>query len=372
MRFAVLLPTVVLGSFFCFAACGGSTESEFNDGSNEPGSLGGSSGSLGGSSGGNGSSGGPNGNNIGPGCATSTAAGKNDPVHLVFMIDRSGSMKFNPVPSNKWDSVLAGLTAFFKDSQTAGLFASEQVFPQLDGQNQVTCDARSYKAPLVDMTALPDATGKLAKALTANGPDKSFGTPTTPALEGAIAFAKEVEATGKKTAVVLVTDGEPKGCSSSVPNAATAAGEGLPSIKTYVIGVGESLANLNAIANGGGTEKAVLVPTANPGGITTEFVKALGAIRKAALTCDYAMPAPPEGQTLDVNKVNVQFTPKGGTAQTLDYSADCANGTGWHYDTTSAPKKILICPASCNTLLANADGKIDIVFGCTTSGTIPR
>ncbi|AKV02490.1 hypothetical protein AKJ09_09153 [Labilithrix luteola] len=361
---------VVLGLVSSVAlACGGSSDdSEFGHGN----------GSSGGSSGGNGSSGfldGDGGSNTGtsggPGgtvteaCATSNANGQAEPVYLVFVVDRSGSMKYNPSPNNKWDSVLAGLTSFFKDPQSAGLFASEQVFPS----SKDSCQSSSYQSQLVGMTALPDTAGTLATALASHGPDPNANTPTQPALTGAVAFAKTVQATGKKTAVVLVTDGEPNGCSSSVDNSAKAAGTGLPDIKTYVIGVGSELDNLDAIAAGGGTSKAVLISTSNPGQITTDFVNVLGQIRSAALSCDYALPAPPNGETLDKNKVNVQYTPKGGTAQTLDYSADCTNGTGWHYDNPNNPTKILICETSCNTLLQNAEGKIDIVFGCETQGT---
>lgn len=356
-------------------ACGSTGGSEFGDGSSSGDGSSGSSGTsgLGGTSGtsGAGTSGTSGSSGIGPGCASSNATGKNEPVYLVFVVDRSGSMKFNPSPNNKWDSVLSGLTAFFKDPQSAGLFASEQVFPQPSPGND-QCKISNYQTPLVPMTALPDTAGTLASTLTANAPQSTFGTPTLPALQGAVAFAKTIEATGKKTAVVLVTDGDPQGCNSDVPGSATAAGAGLPSLKTYVIGVGDSLTNLNAIAAGGGTTSAVLVSTTNPAAISADFVKALGGIRKEALSCEYPLPAPPKGETLDINKVNIQFTPKGGTAQTLDYSADCKSGVGWHYDNPAAPTKILICPTSCNTLLANAEGKIDIIFGCTTVGGTPR
>jgi hypothetical protein len=355
-------------------ACGSSgDDSQFgggSSGSSGAGSSGASGGVIGGTSGGTSGSSGASGG-IGPGCATSTANGKADPVYLVFVVDRSGSMKFNPQPNNKWDSVLAGLTSFFKDAQSAGLFASEQVFPQ-PGANNDACAVGNYQTPLVPVTALPDAAGTLATTLTNNGPNANFNTPTKPALEGAIAFAKTLEATGKKTAVVLVTDGEPSGCGSNVGNSATAAGLGLPTMKTYVIGVGDLLTNLDQIAAGGGTNKAVIVSTANPAQISGDFVKVLGGIRSQALSCEYAMGQPPSGETLDINKVNVQFTPKGGAVTTLDYSADCSKGTGWKYDNSANPTKILICPSSCNTLLANADGKIDIVFGCKTAGGTPR
>jgi hypothetical protein len=280
-------------------------------------------------------------------------------------------MKFNPAPNNKWDSVLSGMTTFFKDPASAGLFASEQVFPQPAPSND-ECTTANYQAPLVAMTALPDTAGTLASTLTANGPDPTFGTPTKPALDGAIAYAKTFQAMGKKTALVLVTDGEPNDCGSSLASTAGAAGAALPDIETYVIGVGDSLTALDQIATGGGTMKALIVSTTNPAAISGDFVKALGGIRSQALKCEYAMGQPPNGEMLDINKVNVQFTPKGGMVTTIDYSADCTNGSGWKYDNVAMPTKIIICPTSCNTLLANADGKIDIVFGCKTAGGTPR
>jgi hypothetical protein len=360
---AVVIACGSSGDGSSFGGAGGGTISGSSGASGTSGVIGGSSGAggpVGGTSGG-----------IGPGCATSTATGKADPVYLVFVVDRSGSMKFNPQPNNKWDSVLSGMTTFFMDPASAGLFASEQVFPQTSPTND-QCTAGNYLNQLMNMTALPDTAGVLAAALTANGPDPNFGTPTKPALDGAIAFAKTVQATGKKTAVVLVTDGEPNDCNSDLASTASAAGAGLPDIETYVIGVGDLLTNLDQIAMGGGTTKALIVSTTNPAAISADFVKVLGGIRSKALSCEYPMGQPPNGEMLDINKVNIQFTPKGGTVTTLDYSADCSNGSGWKYDDPAMPTKIIICPTSCNTLLANADGKIDIVFGCKTAGGTPR
>lgn len=351
-------------------ACGSSgDDSKFGD-PNGDGTNTSSSGSLGGSgtSGGNGSSGGASGGLVGQACATSSASGTAEPVSLVFMIDRSGSMKFNPSPNPKWDSVVTGLKSFFGDGRSAGLSAAAQVFPQ--GSNQ--CTVANYQTALVPMTALPDTGGVIGKALDANGPNKDFNTPTVPAVQGAVFQAQQLKAAGKKTAVVLVTDGEPNGCNSTVQSSATAAGGGLPDIRTYVIGVGDQLDNLNTIAAGGGTTKAVFISTTSPQQITTDFVNALGEIRKQALSCDYALPAPPSGEQLDTGRVNVQWTPNGGAAQTLDYSADCAGGKGWRYDNPSNPTRILICDASCTDVLGNAQGKIDIVFGCKTQGGSPK
>ncbi len=345
-------------------ACGSTSDSEFDDPNGSSGGASSSGGIIGGSSGGNDA-----GSVVGQACATSTATGQAEPVSLVFMVDRSGSMKFNPSPNLKWDSVIAGLKAFFADARSAGLSASTQVFPPVNA-NQ--CTVSNYESPLVAMTALPDAAGALGKSLDANGPDPNAQTPTVPAVTGAITQAKAVQASGKKVAVVLVTDGEPNGCNSTVQGSATAAGTGLPAIRTYVIGVGSQLANLNQIAVGGGTTKAVLLSDANPTQLTTDLVTALGEIRKQALGCDYALPAPPSGEQLDTGRVNVQWTPNGGQTQTLDYSADCATGKGWRYDNPTTPTRILICEQSCTEVLGNAQGKIDIVFGCKTQGGSPK
>lgn len=49
-----------------------------------------------------------------------------------------------------------------------------------------------------------------------------------------------------------------------------------------------------------------------------------------------------------------------------------AGDAGWHYDAPSAPARILLCTQSCNEVLGNAQGKIDIIFGCKTQGGAPK
>ena len=43
----------------------------------------------------------------------------------------------------------------------------------------------------------------------------------------------------------------------------------------------------------------------------TAFIDALNAIRGTKLACEYLIPAPPPGEKLDFNKVNVEHTPPG-------------------------------------------------------------
>ena len=83
------------------------------------------------------------------------------------------------------------------------------------------------------------------------------------------------------------------------------------------------------------------------------------------LPCRYGLPAPPDGMTLDRNKVNVVYTPSGGGAETVlpyvDSIGGCS-GQGWYYEGDS----IVVCPASCGVLEADAAGRVEIALGCET------
>ena len=297
-------------------------------------------------------------------CATSNAGSSLLGVDLVFMFDRSGSMDDN----SKWTSCKAGLEAFFADPSSKGMAASMAFFAQPDD-----CNVSAYATPAVSMRFLPDATSFKTR-IDAISP--SGGTPTLPAMQGAIQYAQGLKAglqPGEKVVIVLVTDGDPNDCNSTPENVAAAAAAVAATIPTYVIGVGTGAANLNTIATGGGTAPAIMVATSNPAQITADLLKAIGTIKAATLGCNYALPAPPSGKSLDKSAVNVNYTPGGGALTTLPYSADCSNPNGWHYDNPSVPSQIVMCPASCTTLQGDkAGGAIDIVFGCTTVGDVPK
>ncbi len=199
-RFAVLA-TCLAASLI---ACGGSGGSVFSDGTN------GSSGTSGtpGAAGDQGSfSTDPVGTNAA--CVTAMKNASLPAVNLVLMYDKSGSMG-DPAeggdPKVKWIPVNTGMKAFFADPASSGYNASLQFFPA-PGDITATCDA-AYASPLVPLTSLGQSQSLVA-ALDKASPQG--GTPTLPALEGAIAYAKQTAAArpDEKTVVVLVTDGEP-------------------------------------------------------------------------------------------------------------------------------------------------------------------
>jgi hypothetical protein len=274
-----------------------------------------------------------------------------------------GNTKWGNNTEVRWKPVVAGLDAFFADDANSNVTASIAFFSQGDTE-EVECSADSYKTPAVSMRKLPQAKA-FSDAL--GGTTPSGGTPTKPALQGAIAYAQQVKASlpaGEKIAIVLATDGDPNDCSSTAENVADVASGVKADIPTYVIGVGPDTTKLDTIAKGGGTDHAIMIATNNPGQVSVDLRNAVSQIKAQQLGCNYPLPAPPSGQTLDVNAVNVDYTPANGKEQTLSYSSDCSNTNGWHYDNAAAPKEVVMCSASCDTLKADHGGKVDIVFGC--------
>jgi hypothetical protein len=178
-----------------------------------------------------------------------------------------------------------------------------------------------------------------------------------------------VKDTGKNVAVVLATDGQPDGCDAGndINGVKEVAADGLnDGIKTYVIGVGPSTGNLDGMAQSGGTGNAIMIPTNDAAQVSADLIAAIGQIANSMLGCNFSLPAPPSGQTLDVNAVNVNYTPPGGPSKTLAYSGDCSNPNGWHYDSTTAPKEIILCSAACDVAQATRGARLDIIFGCAT------
>jgi hypothetical protein len=294
-------------------------------------------------------------------CAASTNKAELVPVYLVFMIDRSGSMAQN----SKWPTIVSGLETFFADPASTGMNASIAFFKSAN-----ECDVNSYAAPAVPMTALPSSAFKTTiDTYAPNG-----GTPTLPAIQGAIQYGQQQAQAhpGSKVAVVLATDGIPNDCNSTVPNVTQAAAQVASTLPTYVIGVGDQLQSLDSIAMGGGTTKAFVVSVGNPQQTATDFETALNVIRGATLSCEFQMPPAPAGKTLDIGSVNVVFTPAGGQGQTLTYNQGCTGGAGWHYDDPHAPTKITLCAGTCGTVQAAKGAEIDVVTGCATLGGVPR
>jgi hypothetical protein len=252
--------------------------------------------------------------------------------------------------------------------------------------HETSCDQSTYATPAVEFGELPGAAAAITASIDAQMPRGE--TPSRPALRGAIDHARA-------WAVVLATDGLPTDCSNGnaihpssaaeVEEVIAVATEGLatsPNISTFVVGVFAGAdttapANLDRIAVAGGTSRAFMVDAAGMA-VNTEFAAALNAIRTSRLGCEFQIPTPPPGQTLDYRYVNVVLNDAAGTAteipRVLGGVDRCAEvGGGWYYDpdltdtSTTAPTRIIACPSTCGMLTSTVGGSVQIKLGCRTT-----
>lgn len=246
--------------------------------------------------------------------------------------------------------------------------------------NVDSCVADDYATPAVPISVLNDAAPALVASMDMIAPEGA--TPTGPALQGAVDYAREwaLANPDHKVVALLATDGLPTECApldnAGLAQIAAAAYGGEPSVPTFVIGVfagndAMAKATIDAIAAAGGTESGFYIDAMQ--NVDQAFLDALNAIRGAKLACEYQIPPPPPGEMLDFAKVNVLHTPEGqDQADTIFYvgSADqCDPVTGgWYYDADpmmgGTPTKIIMCPATCDVF--GLGGKIDLQLGCAT------
>ncbi len=301
------------------------------------------------------------------GCASSSSQAQLVPVNLVTLLDASGSMGdgVNGDPTLKWMPVTAALEAFFADDQSTGMSASLSLFPSVND----TCDPSEYYFGQVPMTALPEPSA-FATAIAAATPMGQ--TPTLPAVEGAIDLAHDAAmmAPGSRSAIVLVTDGDPDQCDSSVSDVSFQVAKVAATTPTYVIGVGDDLPSLDMIAQSGGTGAPTIVSVGDADATKMEFLTALEKIRGLVLSCDFPLPTPPSGQTLDFMAVNVLYTPSAASPEQFLYDSACSTGVGWRYDDPMMPTKVELCPSSCDEVRKDHGGRIVVVFGCATAGNL--
>ena len=259
--------------------------------------------------------------------------------------------------------------------------------------SQSVCTLSDYTTPEVPIGTLPGAAQDLLDSLDAYSPGQSpFGlTPTGPALEGAISYARSwaEEHPERKAIVVLATDGAPTGgCSPSrraeIAALASVGARASVPVQTYTVGVfapedpenpsedsTEGPDNIRAIAEAGEGQAFVI---SDQDDVAAQFVAALNSVRSHGLACEFQVPPPENGEKLDYGKVNVEFTPKAGEdSETIPYVKDgvdeCGEEGGWYYyydSSQSSPRSIRTCEATCSRLTSSITGKVAIKVGCKT------
>jgi len=307
-----------------------------------------------------------------------------EPVALYIMLDQSASMQ----TSGLWAPAEVALKAFVNDPASAGIDVALQFFPATLFD---ACDGSGLKAPTVPIGRLPDNAAAISAALDARPVAAGLGTPIEAALRAATQYCTEFQTTNpmEKCVAVLVTDGAPSTCELNATNLANISATALTqTVTTFAVGfTGANFALLDAIAMAGGAADCSLATAGFACDISSgpsQLVDALKTIRdvvttvtthtetvkhvkETPLACEWEIPAPPKGEVFDRTLVNVKLTAPGtDLALGLVDSVDACAARGWYYDDPAAPKRIIACPETCDTITTTPSAKIDILLGCLT------
>jgi hypothetical protein len=318
-------------------------------------------------------------------CAGQSAGAEVAPSVLQLLVDTSGSMDQDaPGGGSKWTvtrrAVLDAIDGMPGDTSLGVTF-----YPNVPNDRQPCLDRRAA----VGLAQLA-GTGSQQRQQIRNAfqrQDPQGGTPTHDAYRAALGEVAATVAAGSRF-VVLITDGTPTyslGCIGTgqiqdpvdpgplIPEAASALSQG---IRTFVIGSPGSEGareSLSRMAEAGGTARDGCSHTGRPNychfDMTSErdlgagLDSALQAISGLALSCRYDVPQPPNGSLLDPAKVNVLFTPPGGTRELILQSSSQTCSEGWQY--SSGNNQIQLCGSTCDRV-RSSNGGLTLEFGCTT------
>ncbi|MBN2573535.1 MAG: VWA domain-containing protein [Deltaproteobacteria bacterium] len=173
-------------------------------------------------------------------------------------------------------------------------------------------------------------------------------TPTALAIQKATAYLQGLADDNEKV-ILLATDGQPNCKDGSVNSAdlegataacAAAAEAGIP---VYVVGIGPDLDNLSDLAQAGGTNDYYQVNSPE------QLADALTAISKIVGSCTYltdTAPEDPDNVAVYVNK------------QLIEQNA----ADGWKYG--SSTQEIVLTGSYCQDITDGKDTTVQILFGC--------
>ena len=96
---------------------------------------------------------------------------------------------------------------------------------------------------------------------------------------------------------------------------------------------------------------------------------AAGVVSGAKVSCDFPIPPPPMGETIDLKTVVVEYTPGDGSpAQQYKQVADSTLCTPDSFYIDAASNTIFLCQDTCTSVQKDAAAKIAVLFGCDQGG----
>lgn len=91
-----------------------------------------------------------------------------------------------------------------------------------------------------------------------------------------------------------------------------------------------------------------------------------GVVDSVSLPCNYAVPEPAEGESVDLDKVVVVYSPTTGEPVSLQQVADAAScaPASWYVEAG----EIVLCPDTCDLVSADETGQIEVHAACEGPG----
>ncbi len=331
-------------------------------------------------------------------CAVEPVPAEPVALDLYLMLDRSVTMRepldvvpdcrVGDVSAARWCYAINALAGFFASPTSNGAGVALGFFPHggctwtsATEQNCCThgscCDGAKDATPEVPLGTLPAALPQLVDALDAQQP-LGTTTPIEAALRGLANYTENHRRPGRSMVGILVTDGEPNGCSLAPSDLAAIslnhrATTGIP---TFIMGLrGSNFSVLEQLAQAGGAtpHTSFCTPEISPcsfynvdDGRPEAFVAALEQIQRAVVGCRFQLPKTDAG-LVDPASLAVDLRPRDGAVRRLTRRASPADcGEGWAPD-PAAPGSFVVCPATCSELQNLVGVQLDVLAGCKGS-----
>jgi hypothetical protein len=308
-------------------------------------------------------------------CGMASQKTKRLPADVLLVLDRSSSMNYSIAEASCYCSqadVAGGFGSICKDTtncKTRWNSTKDALKSTLTNSTYVNWGLKFFMTPKAaecGVTPDPevpigaDTAAKIQEQI--DGTDQSLSTPTTAAINAAVAYLKTVDDANKKF-ILLATDGEPN-CGTSARTGKgdinTVDVEGATAAMTaakaagftaYVIGIGPSISNLTKLAQAGSGRD--YFPASSP----EQLAEALSSISTIVGSCSFASqesPPDPNNVAVYVNKQQISRS----------------DNDGWKYGTSD--KEIVLTGKYCDAIQNGTETDVQILFGCPGETYFPQ
>jgi hypothetical protein len=326
------------------------------------------------------------------------------PSLLQFVVDTSGSMgdmTRSTMGQTKWQRTRTALLSSL-DKLPASVGLGMLFYPNRDTVRSQRPQAvtQCVRTDAIIPIALLGAAGSAQRNRLATGINgimpRSY-TPTYDAYTSGVTLGLLPSMLPGKRFMVLITDGAPTLAAGCVMPAGGGGQTATPvdpvpivqaiqtahdqGIQTFVIGSPGSeesiggtdarVAWLSKAARAGGTDTPGCsdsgpnfchIDLTQSSDFAAALEQSLASIAGAVVQCSYELPTPSNGQTLDLNAINVVYTAGDGTQTLIGRSSDPSCTEGWKLN----GKQVELCGDTCNRVKADSKAGLELLFGCTS------